>query len=133
MATWQLNSLFRGLSELLTKQACRDELVVYSLFFFSNNLYFALLICTQPRVLVYSCSGTQVNSHCFFFVQDLLIMCSVLFGLLYRLLCTGTRGQNRFIAKGSRVDSHVLSTLKTKRIIAVILSEKKSNVLKGLR
>ena len=35
-------------SELLTKQACRDELVVYSLFFFfSNNLYFALLICIE--------------------------------------------------------------------------------------
>ena len=24
-----------------------DELVVYSLFFFSNNLYFALLICIE--------------------------------------------------------------------------------------
>ena len=54
------NSLFRGFrrviiilllnplkSELLTKQACRDELVVYSLFFFSNNLYVALLICIE--------------------------------------------------------------------------------------
>ena len=30
--------------ELLTKQACRDELVVYSLFFFSNNLYIYIYI-----------------------------------------------------------------------------------------
>ena len=33
-------------SKLFTKQACRDTVVVYSLFF-SNNIYFALLICIE--------------------------------------------------------------------------------------
>ena len=44
----------------------------------------------KERVLS-SCSSTQGNSHCIFFVQDSLIMC----GILYWLLCTGTRGQNQ--------------------------------------
>ena len=45
--------------------------------------------------VLFSCTGTQGNSHCIFFVQDLLIMCDELFGLLYGLLCTVTRGQNQ--------------------------------------
>ena len=44
--------------------------------------------------VLYSSTGTQGNSHCIFFVQDSLIMCGVLFGLLYRFLCTGTGGQS---------------------------------------
>ena len=49
----------------------------------------------SSRILVLSSSiGTQGNSHCIFFHQDSLIMCGVLFGILYRL-CTGTRGQNK--------------------------------------
>ena len=45
---------------------------------------------TSMRVLSW-CTGLQENSHCSFFVS---VSCCVLFGLLYRLLCSGTRGQN---------------------------------------
>ena len=41
-------------SELFTKQACRDAVVVYLVFFFSNNIYFVLLICIE---------------HCFMYIE----------------------------------------------------------------
>ena len=40
------------------------------------------------------CTGSQGNNHCSFFVQESLVSCYVLFGSLYRLFWTGTRGQN---------------------------------------
>ena len=51
------------------------------------------LALDSHRWVLSSCTRTQGNSRYFFFVQDSLIMCGVLFGLLYRLLCTGTQGQ----------------------------------------
>ena len=47
------------------------------------------------REVLSSCTGTQGNSHCIVFVYDSLAMCGVLFGLLYWLLCIGTRGQSQ--------------------------------------
>ena len=32
------------------------------------------------------CTGSQGNNHCSFFVEESLVSCCVLFGLLYRLL-----------------------------------------------
>ena len=51
-------------------------------------------VTTNPKRVVSSYTGAQGNSHCIFFVWKSLVRCSVLFGLLYRLLCTATRGQN---------------------------------------
>ena len=47
-----------------------------------------------PFLATSSCPGTQGNGFCIFFVYDSLVMCIALFGLLYRLLRTGRRGQN---------------------------------------
>ena len=44
------------------------------------------------------CTGRRGNNHCSFFVQESMFSCCELFGLLYRLLCTGTRGQNPYYA-----------------------------------
>ena len=57
-------------NELLTKQACRDELVVYSLFFFSNNLYFALLICIEHFF-------TNIELYTLYMNICIYIMCSL--------------------------------------------------------
>ena len=53
-----------------TKQACRDELVVY-LFFSSHNIYFALLLCTVLRI----------SSHTFYIYIYILLLGA------HRLVC----------------------------------------------
>ena len=63
----------------------------------SKGLYRCLNWDGRHLGVLSSCTGgTPGNSHCISFVLVSLDMCGVLFGLLYRLLCTGTQGHNPF-------------------------------------
>ena len=62
-----LHSLNPLTSELFTKQTCRDAVVVYSLFLFSNNIYFALLICIEHCFTKIELYTLHIYIYIFFF------------------------------------------------------------------